>query len=132
MFTIGQVAEKYNLPSYTLRYYETEKIIIVGRDNQNRRVYTEDDLKWLEVVIVLKNAGFTLKKIKEYARLYHPKDLNPEVLKLLKQQQLVLEDSQREIANQQKELQSKINFLETSNFHLKQCQKRIDINSKLN
>ncbi|MEI3614558.1 hypothetical protein [Pseudogracilibacillus sp. SO30301A] len=59
-----------------------------------------------------------MKMIREYANLYHPKDLNPDVLKLLKQQQTVLEDSQKKLAQQQKELQDKIAFLENSNHHL--------------
>lgn len=54
VFTIGQVAEKYSIPPYTLRYYETEGILISSRNGQNRRIYTEDDLRWLEVVIILK------------------------------------------------------------------------------
>ncbi|GAB2559144.1 MerR family transcriptional regulator [Gracilibacillus alcaliphilus] len=124
VFTIGKVVEKYNIPPYTLRYYETEGILVSSRNSQNRRIYTEDDLKWLEVVIVLKKAGFPLKKIREYADLYHPNELNPDVLKLLKQQQLVLEDSQKKIAQQQKELQDKIAFLEKSDFHLRQCQEK--------
>lgn len=128
VFTIGQIAEKYNIPSYTLRYYETEGILISHRNSQNRRIYTENDLRWLEVVIVLKKAGFPLKKIREYAKLYHPEDLNPDVLKLLKQQQLVLEDSQKKIAQQQKELQDKITFLENSNRHLELCQKMNRLN----
>lgn len=48
--------------------------------------------------------------IREYSNLYHPKGVNTDVLKLLKQQKTILEDTQKKIAQQHKELKDKIAF----------------------
>lgn len=50
-YSIKEVAEKFNISAYTLRYYEREGLIpSVQRNDNGRRVYTDVDLGWLELV----------------------------------------------------------------------------------
>ena len=50
---ISAVAEKYGIHPQTLRMYEREGLLKPSRSDGNTRLYTEDDLKRLEVILEL-------------------------------------------------------------------------------
>ena len=50
---ISAVAEMYNLHPQTLRLYEREGLLSPSRSEGNTRLYTEDDLERLEVILSL-------------------------------------------------------------------------------
>ncbi len=52
-YMISAVAEKYSLHPQTLRLYEREGLITPSRSEGNTRLYTEEDLERLEVVLSL-------------------------------------------------------------------------------
>src|SRR5512132_3389780 len=52
-FTISAVAEQYQLHPQTLRLYEREGLLKPSRSDGNTRLYTEDDLERLEVILHL-------------------------------------------------------------------------------
>ena len=52
-YMISAVAEKYDLHPQTLRLYERHGLITPSRSDGNTRLYTEEDLGRLEVVIHL-------------------------------------------------------------------------------
>ncbi|KRN04640.1 MerR family transcriptional regulator [Holzapfeliella floricola] len=66
--TIGQFSELVGLSTYTLRYYENEHLIVPKRDDNNRRFYTQDDVKWLGFLLHLKGTGMTMSEIKTYVQ----------------------------------------------------------------
>jgi DNA-binding transcriptional MerR regulator len=69
-FTIKEVAEKFNLSPYTLRYYEREGLIpSVQRNSNGRRVYTDTDLDWLQIVCCMRATGMSISYIKNYVEL---------------------------------------------------------------
>ncbi|MGA5047345.1 MerR family transcriptional regulator [Streptomyces arboris] len=55
--SIGQVAERTGLSVHALRFYETEDLFLtpVRRGAGGRRVYSEDDVAWLTVCIILRH-----------------------------------------------------------------------------
>ncbi|MFC6019411.1 MerR family transcriptional regulator [Plantactinospora solaniradicis] len=69
--TIGQVAERTGLSAHTLRFYEREGILAhaVRRDGGGRRVYTEHDVDWLTVCVILRASGMPLPAIRRYTEL---------------------------------------------------------------
>ncbi|WP_315113060.1 MerR family transcriptional regulator [Clostridium intestinale] len=68
--SIKEVAEKFNLSPYTLRYYEREGLIpSVQRNNAGRRVYTDIDLGWLQIVCCMRATGMSISYIKNYVEL---------------------------------------------------------------
>jgi DNA-binding transcriptional MerR regulator len=72
---ISEVSKLTKLKPHTLRYYESIGIIKdVKRNSSGKRIYSELDLKWLEVIIRLRATGMNIKKMKEYARLRHMGD----------------------------------------------------------
>lgn len=50
---ISAVAEMYNIHPQTLRLYEREGLLLPSRSEGNTRLYTEEDLQRLEVILNL-------------------------------------------------------------------------------
>jgi DNA-binding transcriptional MerR regulator len=69
--SIGQVAERTGLSVHALRFYEREGIFAnaVRRGSDGRRLYTEDDVDWLTVCIVLRASGMPIPAIRRYTEL---------------------------------------------------------------
>ncbi|RII36072.1 MerR family transcriptional regulator [Clostridium chromiireducens] len=74
-FEISEVSKITKLKAHTLRYYESIGLIKdIKRNSAGKRIYTEQDLKWLEVINRLRDTGMNISKMKEYARLRHMGD----------------------------------------------------------
>src|SRR6187455_3457854 len=52
-FMISAVAQKYNIHPQTLRLYEREGLLKPSRTDGNTRLYSEEDLRQLEVILNL-------------------------------------------------------------------------------
>jgi MerR family transcriptional regulator/heat shock protein HspR len=52
-YMISAVAEQYNIHPQTLRLYEREGLLRPSRSDGNTRLYTEEDLQRLEVILQL-------------------------------------------------------------------------------
>jgi MerR family transcriptional regulator/heat shock protein HspR len=52
-YMISSVAEQYNLHPQTLRLYEREGLLKPSRSDGNTRLYTDEDLERLEVILHL-------------------------------------------------------------------------------
>lgn len=66
-YTIKEVADKFDLSPYTIRYYDKEGLLPFVSKNQNGyREFTESDLGLLHTICCLKNTGMSIKDIKLY------------------------------------------------------------------
>jgi MerR family transcriptional regulator/heat shock protein HspR len=52
-YTIGVVAETYGIHQQTLRLYEREGLLLPSRSKGNTRLYTDEDLTRLELILSL-------------------------------------------------------------------------------
>src|ERR1700729_938217 len=52
-YMISAVAEQYEIHPQTLRLYEREGLLAPSRSDGNTRLYTDDDLERLEVILKL-------------------------------------------------------------------------------
>lgn len=68
-YKIGEFAKLVGLSSYTLRYYEREKLIIPHRLNNGQRFYTDHDIRWVGFLLHLKGCGMSMHEIEEYVKL---------------------------------------------------------------
>ncbi|WP_318765854.1 MerR family transcriptional regulator [Lactiplantibacillus carotarum] len=67
MYSIGAVAKKTGISSYTLRYYDKAGLTpFVKRDQQGRRVFDEDGLDSLALIRCLKQTGMPLEDIRQF------------------------------------------------------------------
>ena len=73
--TIKEVSEKYGMSQDTLRYYERVKVIpAVTRTSGGIRDYQEEDLKWVELAVCMRNAGLPIESLIEYQKLFQAGD----------------------------------------------------------
>lgn len=69
-YTIGKVAERVGLTTYTLRYYEKEGLLPhIQKDAKGNRYYSEDDIFWIELIKCLKDTGMPIAAIKHIVEL---------------------------------------------------------------
>ncbi|MEC1941159.1 MULTISPECIES: MerR family transcriptional regulator [Bacillus] len=62
-----EAAAKCNMTESTLRYYEKKGLLpLIERDEASRRLFSEDQMPLLEIVICLKNTRMTIKGFKQY------------------------------------------------------------------
>ena len=70
-YSIGNVAKRTGLSTYTLRFYEKEGLLpTIYKNSAGLRRFSEQDLRWLKMIERLKSTGMSLKDIKHYLDLY--------------------------------------------------------------
>ena len=68
--TIKEVCAKYGLSPDTLRYYERVGVIPeVTRTAGGIRNYQDEDIRWVEKAVCMRDAGVPVDKLAEYVRL---------------------------------------------------------------
>ena len=99
MYTMMQVCKEANMTYQTLKYYCNEGLVPnVKRDRNNRRVYDERDLKWIQDLVCLKKCGMSIQEMKEYLNLcLQGASTIPQRKEMLSQKQLHLRESIREL-----------------------------------
>ena len=67
LYKIGDFSKKINLPVKTLRYYDEINLFKPKEIDlfTGYRYYSEDQIKDIELIILLKDVGFTLEEIKK-------------------------------------------------------------------
>ena len=110
--TISDAARATGLSAHTLRYYEKAGLMLdrPERASSSHRRYSDDDLRWIELLVKLRNTGMPIRRIREYADLVRAgeateaarmellQDHRREVLARLEQTQHDLEAIDRKIA----------------------------------
>ena len=70
MYTMMQVCKEANMTYQALKYYCNEGLVPnVKRDNNNRRVFDERDVKRIKDLVCLKKCGMSIQEMKEYLDL---------------------------------------------------------------
>lgn len=66
-YSIGEIAERYHTTVATLRYYDESGLLpFVKRNAQGQRIFTDDDLSYLEVIDCLKRSAIPLRYIRQF------------------------------------------------------------------
>ena len=70
-YTIGELAELAGVSTKTLRVYEKKGLLLPERNKENSyRIYTEDAVRKLERIQLMKYLGFSLEQIEEFLSRY--------------------------------------------------------------
>ena len=70
MYTMMQVCRGANMTYETLKYYCNEGLVPnVKRDGNNRRVFDQRDVKWIQDLVCLKKCGMSIQEMKDYLAL---------------------------------------------------------------
>ncbi|MGX5633949.1 MerR family transcriptional regulator [Bacillus thuringiensis] len=71
-FTIKEISTLTNVSASTLRYYENEGLLpVIKCGNNGYRLYTEDNIEWINLLLALRLTGMPIKEIKKYIELYY-------------------------------------------------------------
>lgn len=69
-YSIKQLSQLVELSPYTIRYYEKINLLPKAERNESRyRIYNDEDVERLRLIICLKNVGMSLDEIKPYLDL---------------------------------------------------------------
>lgn len=66
MYTIGQVAEMFDLPISTLRYYDKEGLFPHMQRTSGIRKFSDTEIEALHIIDCLKKSGMEIKDIKQF------------------------------------------------------------------
>ncbi|MBQ7544395.1 MAG: MerR family transcriptional regulator [Synergistaceae bacterium] len=69
-YTIKEMSELTGLPASTLRYYDKQGLLPnLRRDQNNIRIFSEEDYRMLRLIDCLKRSGLSIKDIKHFIDL---------------------------------------------------------------
>lgn len=111
---ISEVAKKLNVSTHTLRYYEKIGLIPeIEKPNGKDRVYNEYNVRWLELIICMKETGFNLDEIKKYVELYgEDRDTSAERRELLLAQKAYIQKKMDKLQDTVDYLDFKLELIE--------------------
>lgn len=61
---IGELAERFELPTHVLRHWEDQGLLAPERDGAGRRLYREADAYRVAVILTNKSAGMSLDQVR--------------------------------------------------------------------
>ncbi len=96
--TVHEIEQKYNVTKKTLIYYENEGLLKPGRDHNNYRHYSYDDMTRLKYILLLRSMDISINEIKQILNEeLSIADVLKDKKELIKQQHLKLEDIDKKI-----------------------------------
>ncbi len=102
-YMISAVAETYDIHPQTLRLYEREGLLKPSRSEGNTRLYTQEDLERLELILSLtRDLGVNLAGVEVVL------NMRQRMEDMQREMQGFIEYIEREIANRSPELNEKI------------------------
>jgi DNA-binding transcriptional MerR regulator len=120
-YAIAEAAHRSGLSIDTLRYYERIQLIDPpARDSGGRRVYTDEDLGWLEFLTRLRTTGMPIRMMREYAKLRHQG-----VASTGRRKQILVEQ-RAEVLDRIAELNTCLNVLNYKIANYEQCERDLD------
>ncbi|PLS15909.1 MerR family transcriptional regulator [Bacillus sp. M6-12] len=113
-YTIGQVAKINQLSISQLRYYYNQGLFpFLKRTEKGNRVFDHDALKFLDIILCLKNTGMLIKDIKQFVDWsMGGNDTIPQRLEMMKQQEINVLQQIRDTEENVIKIQQKIARLE--------------------
>lgn len=106
MFTMKEVCKQTNMQYETLKFYCNQGLVPnVQRDKNNYRVFDQHDVEWIKSLVCLKKCGMSLDEMKKYL------ELCLEGPSTIPQRKNMLEEKQKKLFEQLKEVQDSINYI---------------------
>lgn len=84
--TISEAAEASGLTVDTLRYYEKAGLTLhrPGRSSSGQRRYTEENLRWLRTLVMLRRTGMPIRDVRRFVDLYRVDGSEADRLQILR------------------------------------------------
>lgn len=116
MYSISDVAKRYDISVYTIRFYDKEGLLpFVTRNSNGNRQFSDSDLDMIKLICCLKNTGMPVKEIKQYVDLYMEGDETAPIRKqmMIGHRQAILKQI-NDLKQQLNTIELKIDFYESS------------------
>ncbi len=112
LYTMMQVCRKTNMTYQALKFYCNEGLVPnVKRDKNNRRVFDEHDVAWIDSLTCLKKCGMSIQEMKDYLAMCLLGEVTiPQRKEMLAQKQAVLRASIQELEDSVAYIDWKQNF----------------------
>jgi DNA-binding transcriptional MerR regulator len=114
-YTPREVVEQTGFSLDTLRYYERIGLLdSVGRTAGGQRVFTDDDLAWLDILRCLRDTGMPIARMRRYAELARGgDDTFAERAQLLEEHDREIEERIGQLRAEQARIRHKIEWYRT-------------------
>ena len=101
-YTTGELAKKCGVTVRTVQYYDTRGILVPSELSEGgRRLYSEDDLKRMQIICFLRDLGLSIDSI---SQLLSEQDPGSVISLLLDQQEASLKEEMKERQDQLKKI----------------------------
>ena len=112
LHTMMQVCKETNMTYQALKFYCNEGLVPnVKRDKNNRRVFDERDVAWINSLTCLKKCGMSIQEMKEYLTLcLQGESTIPQRKEMLVQKQAALREQMKELEDSIAYIDWKQNF----------------------
>lgn len=112
-YSIKEFSKMVGVSAHTLRYYEREGLLKTNRDENNNRIYSDENILWVESILHLKNTGMSLQDMKQFFQWGHMGDETVEKrLALLKNHRKKIVEELNKISQSLEFLDNKIDIYE--------------------
>ncbi len=107
MYTIKEVAEKIDISEHTLRFWAKSGFFpFLTRNDNNVRMFSENDLNWVRIVKCLRSVGTQTKDVKRYIDLCIIGDST------IKERYQIILDTKTKALEQMNELKKQLELLD--------------------
>jgi DNA-binding transcriptional MerR regulator len=111
IYTPGEVADKTGFTLDTLRYYERIGLLSdIARTSGGRRIFTDQDIGWLEILRCLRDTGMPIATMLRYADLARDEQGIAERIALLEEHDLEVDRRIAELQAQREHIRGKIRY----------------------
>ena len=113
-YNIHQAAEKFGISTHTLRYYDNAGLFPdMQRDKNGARIFTDEQMEWLGIVMCLRSTGMSIADIRNYLALCAQGDSTlEERYQIILAQKKRAEEERAEIDKKLEVLSRKVAFYE--------------------
>ena len=107
MYTMKQACEKTGMTYENLKFYCNQGLVPnVKRDSQNRRIFDDQDIIWINGLNCLKNCNMGIAEMKEYIALCLQGD------ETIPQRKIILEAKQKALLKEKKRIEDAIAYID--------------------
>jgi DNA-binding transcriptional MerR regulator len=112
--TISGAAELSGLSVDTLRYYEKEGLSLhtPERSASGQRRYSEEDVRWLGTLVMLRKTGMPIRDIRRFVDLYRVEGSEPDRLAILRAHRERVLEELHDVQTHLQAIERKINYYE--------------------
>lgn len=107
MYSMKETCEKTNLSYQTLKFYCNQGLIPnVKRDENNYRIFDDNNISWIISLTCLKNCGMSIAEMKEYLALCLKGEST------IPERKIILEKKKENLKSKMKEIQDSLDYID--------------------